>query len=296
MGSGRATDRVVIDLFGPEGDAALARLARTRTLYAFDFDGTLAPIVARPDDARASDRVVALLSRLATMAPTVLLTGRGVDDLRQRIAFTPLHLVGNHGAEGLPDALHRSLAQSISAADGDPDHHTVVERWMAQLPGLFASERVDRAVGIEPKRYSVSIHYRHAADHDATRRLLEAIFAQLDPSPRIIGGKCVFNLLPEGAPDKGQALRALFRFEHCDAAFFIGDDVTDEAAFLEASESWVTVQVGCEPGSAARYCVAEQADVERCLERIVMLEEEASQSSLPSTSVTPAKTCQVGDA
>ncbi len=260
----------MIDLFSAEGDAALARLATAKSLYAFDFDGTLAPIVARPEDARANDRVVALLARLATMAPTVLLTGRGVDDLRQRIAFTPLHLVGNHGAEGLPEPLHRSLAESITAAGGDADHRAVVEGWLKQLPGLLAAGRVDHAVEIEAKRYSLSIHYRKTPDHGLARGGLEAAFAGLDPAPRVIGGKCVFNLLPEGAPDKGQALHALVRFERCEAAFFIGDDVTDEAAFIGAPESWVTVQVGCEPYSAARYGITGQEDIERCLERIVM--------------------------
>ena len=260
----------MIDLFGAEGDAALARLAGVKTLYAFDFDGTLAPIVSRPDDARASDHVVALLSRLATMAPTVLLTGRSVEDLRQRIAFTPLHLVGNHGAEGLPDPLHRSLAESLTAAGGDGDHRAVVDRWLTQLPGLLAAEHVDHTIEIEAKRYSLSVHYRKTPDHGIARRQLEAAFARLMPAPRIIGGKCVYNLLPEGAPDKGQALRALVRFEQCEAAFFIGDDVTDEAAFVGAPESWVTVQVGCEPLSAARYGIARQEDIERCLQRIVM--------------------------
>ena len=104
----------MIDLFSAEGDAALAGLAEVRALYAFDFDGTLAPIVADPDAAVASARTVASLSRLSTMVPTVLLTGRGVDDLRKRIPFTPLHLVGNHGAEGLPELLHRSLGESLT--------------------------------------------------------------------------------------------------------------------------------------------------------------------------------------
>jgi trehalose 6-phosphate phosphatase len=267
----------MIDLFDAEGDAALARLACVKALYAFDFDGTLAPIVAGPDDARASERVVGLLARLATMVPTVLLTGRSVDDLRRRIAFTPLHLVGNHGAEGLPDPLHQSLAESITASGGDPDHRAVVERWSTQLPALLAAAHPDPAIEIEAKRYSLSIHYRKTPDHALARRQLEAAFEKLDPPPRIIGGKCVFNLLPEGAPDKGQALHALVRFERCEAAFFVGDDVTDEAAFVGAPESWVTVQVGGEPGSAARYCIATQEDIERCLERILTHVEAAAE-------------------
>ena len=260
----------MIDLFSAEGEAALAGLASRRALYAFDFDGTLAPIVAEPDAAVAGERTVALLSRLATMVPTALLTGRGVDDLRRRIAFTPLHLVGNHGAEGLPDSLHRSLADSITAAGGEGDHRETVAAWLEQLPAVLVTHGLGEHIVVEPKKYSVSIHYRLALDHDAAARALTAAIAELCPLPRVIGGKCVFNILPEGAPDKGRALAALVRFERCDAALFIGDDLTDEAAFRIAEPSWVTIHVGTNDESAARFFIADQGDIERCLERILV--------------------------
>lgn len=260
----------MIDLFSAEGLAALGSLARQSTLYAFDFDGTLAPIVEHPADAYAAPTTVALLSRFGALAPTVILTGRSIDDMRQRIAFTPLHLVGNHGAEGVPDGLHQSLADSVTAHGGNAAHRTVVQRWLAQWPSVIAAGGDDPGIVIEPKSFSVSIHYRHAADQDAARATIAAAIDRLDPAPRVIGGKCVFNLLPEGAPDKGRALQELVRFEHCDAAFFIGDDLTDEAAFENAPASWVTVRVGLRPDSAARYFIAVQQEIDRCIERLIV--------------------------
>ena len=107
----------MIDLFSTEGLEALARIARRTTLYAFDFDGTLAPIVERPDDARAAPSTIALLATLGTLVPTAILTGRSVDDLKQRLEFTPLHLVGNHGAEGVPTrCIDRSRTRSARRA------------------------------------------------------------------------------------------------------------------------------------------------------------------------------------
>ena len=248
----------MIDLFGPEGLAALDRVARSKTLYAFDFDGTLAPIVAAPDDARAAPTTIDLLTAIGARVPTLILTGRSVDDLRRLLPFASKYVVGNHGAEGMPDA-----------PAGDPAHRAVVAAWLAQWPAASAAIGGVAGVVVETKRYSLSIHYRQADDHAAARRAIDVAIERLNPRPRVIGGKCVFNLLPEGAPDKGSALRALVRTERCDAAFFIGDDLTDEAAFEDAPPSWVTVRVGQSADSAARYFIPDQTDIDHCLERLL---------------------------
>jgi trehalose 6-phosphate phosphatase len=241
----------VIDLFSPEGVAALDDLARRRTLYAFDFDGTLAPIVAQPDAAHAPTSTEALLAELTTLAPTAVVTGRGVDDLKARLGVAPTYVVGNHGAEGLPG--------------GSPDleaHRAVVARWLVQWQ---ASGADGPGIVVEPKAYSLSIHYRHAPDHDAAMQTIQHAFKSFDPAPRVIGGKCVFNLLPEGAPDKGSAIVALVATHHCETAFFIGDDLTDEVAFVSAPASWLTVRVGDVADSAARFFIDNQSAMDRCL-------------------------------
>ena len=79
----------------------LAQLAQERTLCAFDFDGTLAPIVEDPDQAVLSDRTRNLLGRLAALYPCVILSGRARTDLLGRLSGMPLERVfGSHGAEG----------------------------------------------------------------------------------------------------------------------------------------------------------------------------------------------------
>jgi trehalose 6-phosphate phosphatase len=250
----RSTDRV-IDLFSPEGIAALDELARRRTLYAFDFDGTLAPIVAEPDAAHAAPSTEALLADLAGLVPTAVVTGRGIDDLRSRLGVTATYVVGNHGAEGLPGP--------------QPDleaHRAVIAGWLAQWR---ASGAQSAGVVVEPKAYSLSIHYRQAPDHDAAMRSIRGAFEAFDPQPRVIGGKCVFNLLPEGAPDKGSALVALVAESRCEIAFFVGDDLTDEVAFASAPPSWFTVRVGNVADSAARFFIDDQSAIDRCLALLV---------------------------
>lgn len=263
-------------LFTPEGMAALQRLARQRTLYGFDFDGTLAPIVARPEDARASALTERKLATLGARVPVAILTGRSVADMRQRIEFTPLHLIGNHGAEGLPSPLHHSLADSLTASDGTPDHGSVARAWLRQWPSAIAAYSDDPGIFVEDKTYSISIHYRLAVDCAAAERAVAAAIATLAPMPRVIGGKRIFNLLPAGAPDKGNALATLVRFEHCDAAFYIGDDETDEAVFHGAPAHWVTVHVGEADDSAARFFIGHEAEIDRCLDLLIAHTEGAS--------------------
>lgn len=256
-------------LFTPEGTAALRRLAGQRTLYGFDFDGTLAPIVARPEDARASVLTERKLATLAARVPVAVLTGRSVADMRRRIEFTPLHLIGNHGAEGLPSPLHHSLADSLTAGNGIPQHESSAREWVRQWPAAIAPYSDDPGIFVEDKTYSISIHYRLAADRVAAERAVAAAVASLVPAPRVIGGKYVVNLLPADAPDKGQALATLARFEHCDAAFYIGDDETDEAAFRGAPAHWVTVHVGEGDPSAAQFFIAHQGEIDRCLDLLM---------------------------
>ncbi|NUM89161.1 MAG: hypothetical protein HUU37_08155, partial [Bdellovibrionales bacterium] len=72
-----------------------------RSLYAFDFDGTLAPISPDPASASASATTLDLIRALAGLAPVLVVSGRSVRDLKRRIAIKGIHLIGNHGLEGV---------------------------------------------------------------------------------------------------------------------------------------------------------------------------------------------------
>lgn len=238
-------------LFGPAGMAAITRLSAGPVLCAFDFDGTLAPIVARPDAARvpaASRRVWADLCRRVAVA---VISGRGRADLAARLPCRPAYLVGNHGAEGVP--LGRQSLPRLAA---------ICTNWTAQLVERHVA--LPPGVLIEAKRYSLSLHYRQAADRQGAReRLIEEI-AALTPAPRVITGHCVLNLLPSGAPTKDHALAALAAASGCRRLLFVGDDETDEWVFRRAPASWLTVRVGAGP-TAARFHLRSQAEVARLL-------------------------------
>lgn len=230
-------------VLGALGRRRLARLQRQPLLLAFDFDGTLAPIVDRPDDARVLPALVPLLVRAAARWPVAVVTGRALADMRDRLGFVPQHLVGSHGAEGLAPA---DADAAVAALDP----------WRARLRD--AAQRL-RAAGVEleDKGASLALHYRRAADPAQARRVLDAVLAQApqDGAPvHRFGGKCVENLVAAAAPDKGDAVHHLAQRTGARAVLFVGDDVTDESVFRRALPEWVTVRVGRDPrGSAAAF-------------------------------------------
>jgi trehalose 6-phosphate phosphatase len=114
-----------------------------QTLLAFDFDGTLAPIVKDPRAAQLRKRTLRLLTKLAERYPTAVISGRPRADVLARLNGARVQeVIGNHGLEPSPDA---------------PSYHAIVKRW---LPNLRESLQDMQGVEIENKLYSLSIHYR----------------------------------------------------------------------------------------------------------------------------------------
>jgi len=240
----------------PEGMASLDAFAAQRLLCAFDFDGTLAPIVEQPQDARLPDHMRALLLDLQRHAPIAIITGRSIADVAPRLGFDPDLLVGNHGMEGLPGA---------RAAAAEAYHRSVCAGWRSQLSRVLAQAYPDPGVTVEDKRYSLSVHYRHARAAEQARVDLEPLLAALDPAPRLVAGKCVFNLMPPGAGNKGTALAQLIDETGAAAALFVGDDVTDEDAFKVRDRQVLAVRIEASEHSAAPFFLHRLEEMTRLL-------------------------------
>ena len=245
-------------LFSPEGSAALAATMALSPLLAFDFDGTLAPIVARHDDARVPLAVARRLQALAGRLPLAIVSGRSVDDIRSRVDFEPRFIVGNHGAENPVAPLQ---------ADADLALEAVRERWLAQ-----ANELAQAGVSLEDKRHSLALHYRLAPDRELAYRLITALLHGLPSDIRVFGGKMVVNVAATVAPDKAHAVMALVRHAQVQSAVFVGDDLNDEPVFACAQPNWLTVRVGRDdPNSRAMYCLDHFSEVAAMLDRMVAL-------------------------
>lgn len=237
---------------------SLARWARSDTLLAFDFDGTLAPIMAEPDSVRMRAETAALFGRVCELYPCTVISGRGRRDVASRLAGAPVkYIVGNHGIEEGPEDMP-ALEQPIAQAR------------------MFLSTALaeEHGVAIEDKRFSLSLHYRNCLHPGrAVAAILQAVHA-LPDGLRAVPGDSVINILPAGARNKGDALLRLKARERVGHALFIGDDVTDEDAFcVHASHRSFSVRVGRSLASAARYFVRDQGEVDNFLAWLVTLRE-----------------------
>ncbi|MFL6700112.1 MAG: trehalose-phosphatase [Vitreoscilla sp.] len=246
-------------LLGPQGLAALTSLVRTPALFAFDFDGTLAPIRARPDDVQVSATISMRLDKLARLRPVAIVTGRRIADVRERLGFVPWAIVGNHGAED----------------DGDPDAaahaHQALDALRERL-GARESALAGAGVAIEDKGQSLALHFRTAPDREAASALIEEMLADFTPALHVFGGKLVYNAVAADAPDKAVAVQRLIARAGVQAAFFAGDDVNDEPVFVAAQPGWVTVRIGCERrASAARFCIDGPHEMAGVLDRMLAL-------------------------
>jgi trehalose 6-phosphate phosphatase len=228
-----------------DGAAATARL-----LVASDFDGTLAPIVSNPADARPLPGAADALRALAGLPSTTvaLVSGRALETLRT-LSSMPLavHLVGSHGAE-----LDTGFTQSI---DGD-----LLERITTALTEIAANRP---GVTVEPKPASVALHVRNASAADGRAALEAAHAAAPEWDAELTEGKSVLEFAVIST-DKGEAIDIIRDRDNATAVVFFGDDVTDEKAFRRMRDGDVGVKVG--PGDTlAAYRVESPDDVEAAL-------------------------------
>lgn len=245
-------------LFGKAGRQCLQALALNRSLYAFDFDGTLARILRDRRAVRLSRPVRAQLGELSRWAPTVIISGRSLRDLRRHLDGSISYLIGNHGIEG---------AQASGAVTRRAQR--VCAGWKRVIAGRFAAALRRAGVQVEDKTYSLAFHYRTSPRRRLAQDTIQAIVSGLRPQPRIVRGKAIVNAIPPGAPHKGEALVRLMARLGVERALFVGDDVTDEDVFKLADGRIVTVRVGRTRRSSARFFLKRQSEVGELLRALV---------------------------
>jgi trehalose 6-phosphate phosphatase len=245
-------------LLTEKGKLDLEAILKGGSLYAFDFDGTLAKIVREHHAARLSRPIRFWLEKLAKRAPTAIISGRSVEDLRSRVGTAVPHLIGNHGSEG-PHTRQEDVQQVRDTSSG----------WLGLITGRFQDELTRSGVVVENKSYSLSFHYRTVDQRDAARALISRIIAELSPPPRIVLGKSVVNVMPPTASHKGTALLEYMRRLDCSTALYVGDDETDEDVFALRDHRILTVRVGKKKGSAARYFLKRQTEITEMLRLLV---------------------------
>ena len=240
-------------------DKIIASPQGKRFAVFLDYDGTLTPIVAHPEDAWLSDSTRQVLRELAACVPVAILSGRDLDDVRRRVDLDGIVYAGSHGFDIAGPGFRRELGTDylidLEAAEKEL-HEPLGEISGAQL---------------ERKRFSIAAHYRNVNEDDlpALTQAVEAVAAR-HPELRRIDGKKVFEFLPAIEWDKGKAvmwlLEAMALERENIRPIYIGDDSTDEDAFRALKERGVGILVTEQPQpTAAIYSLKNPTEVERFL-------------------------------
>jgi trehalose 6-phosphate phosphatase len=215
-----------------EGKAGLAAIRREpgRALIATDFDGTLAPIVSDPREARADPGAVAGLRELAGLVGTLaVITGRP--------AAEAVELGGFDGISGLIVLGHYGLERWQEGAVTAPEPPPGVAAARERLPGVLADAGAADGVRIEDKGSALAVHTRRAADPAGALAALREALAGLAADVGLVvePGRLVIELRPPGM-DKGAALTGLVAERKAGPVLFAGDDLGDLAAFAAVRE------------------------------------------------------------
>src|SRR5437588_2987699 len=241
----------------------IARHGRRPAIF-LDYDGTLTPIVSHPEKALLSDSMRQALQSLVMQAPVAILSGRDLDDVRQRVNIGAIIYAGSHGFDiAGPRGVRKEMA-----AEFLPRLDMVEQELGKQLAGITGARA-------ERKRFSIAAHYRNvnASDIPKVERAVSEVAAR-HRELRKMDGKKVYELLPDIDWDKGKAVLWLLETQGLERAkvrpIYIGDDRTDEDAFCALEKSGVGILVSEEPRpTAARYSLKDPAEVERFLRELV---------------------------
>lgn len=228
-----------------------------------DFDGTLAPIVDRPGDAKPLKGISRLVEELAQIVPVAVISGRGLADVQKRLGAQGIYYAGSHGMEIVtPEGEHHEAPEVEKILEVLDEQ----EQWLYErLSGL-------RGVEIERKRFGVAVHFRRnrSAQDEVEQILAEAV--DKGRGLKVGTGKMVRELQPDVDWNKGTALRFIFSRmnEEKRRPLYIGDDRTDEDAFEEIQPEGVGILVAEEEReTAAQFRVRDPKEVRSFLRRLV---------------------------
>jgi trehalose-phosphatase len=243
------------------------RLTAGQLLLLMDYDGTLTPIVKRPEDAVLSADVRRLLAQLSKNYPTAIISGRSLKDIRKLVGLKKIYYAGNHGLEIYGPGLKLVKPEAKRSA-------STVSEICADLMSKLGN--ID-GVLVEDKGLTASVHYRIVAPEKLGG--LKRVFTEITKpylmarKIKISRGKKVLEIRPNIDWDKGKA--ALWIIDALKPGggilpVYLGDDKTDEDAFRALRSKGITILISSKPKkSNAEYFLRDADEVKSFLGKLI---------------------------
>jgi trehalose 6-phosphate phosphatase len=255
-----------------ESEEISRRLAGRRPAVFLDYDGTLTPIVDRPEDALISESMRNAVRRLAKRCPVCVVSGRDRRVVQELMGVDDLIVAGSHGFD-IWSPSGGAIQRQEGAAFGD-----LLQRVRDRLTEELGS--IPGAL-VEPKSNSVAAHFRLVAEEQRPRveELVNQILSEHPGELKVTPGKMVFEIQPNIDWNKGKAVLYLLQALNLDGddvvPIYLGDDITDEDAFEALAGRGLGIYVGRadDPEVAGRltsadYIVGGMDEVEQFLDLV----------------------------
>jgi len=214
----------------------LSRFSHHKSIIFLDYDGTLTPIISRPELAIMGESMRKALIKLSVKFPVAIISGRELSDVMNLVQIPHIYYAGNHGFEfKYPDGretLLENVKKYLPLAD---QIQAFLQPLRLSYPGII----------IERKKFSLAVHYRLIKDENLIQSLKTSLsgIATRFPLFKLTSGKKVFELRPSIDWHKGKAVQVITNEIYGNSPdsypLYIGDDLTDEDAF-RAIKGWGT--------------------------------------------------------
>lgn len=239
----------------------------SRVFFFLDYDGTLCPIMPRPEMAQLDASMRKILENLAqnNRFSIGIITGRSLDQIKSLMGVKNIVYAGNHGLELRGPGFYYVHA-------GTKRFNPVLREVNAALRPLTKSYA---GSFVEDKGVTLTYHYRLMDERlisSLHAGILRRLSHWLDRKEIIlIQGKKAFEIRPGVNWNKGSAVRWILLHENPEAfPIYIGDDRTDEAAFKALQDRGITIRVGNNSASYAKYFVKDTCEVEEFLSLLAL--------------------------
>jgi len=261
-GWARDSESVMAAILLDNFDEVRSSIKAAKRVYVFlDYDGTLTPIVSKPESATLSKRVSTILRSLSgpPSCRLAIVSGRSIVDLRRLVGIRTIHYLGNHGLE-------------ISGPDLNYED-SIAQRSRQNLKGISRKLLYLKTVGvsIENKRLTLAVHYRQVSPRlvpmikAALRRILHSY-----PQFKITSGKKVMEVRPNTEWNKGLAAQWLINKLGPGLSVYVGDDKTDEDAFSRLRGGITILVSPIWKSSSTRFRLNDYRDVARFLRCVAL--------------------------